>query len=413
MTRSPFKSYLAALALLLSTGSVAVCAFVAVVDPYGLYGVVRRDNFNAVKPGLTRYQSQIKHEHALRLRPQFIILGNSRAEIGFDPRADAFSGQGGAGYNLAIPGTGLATSARQFAQLVQAGVKPRTVIVGMEFIDFLNPAAAPPAPPVTAAAPPAHGRAYWRFDALFSLASLRDAAHTLRIQHDAEAATLSADGFNPLLEYGAHVRQDGYGKLFTQRARENAASFQRKSTRGLATGDFHTLRAFLLAMAATQADIRLVIYPYHAQLLAMFEAAGLWPLFEQWKTQLVREVALVKEQYPAAQLTLADFSGYGVYNCERIPAAGERGAATRWYWEAGHFKKALGDIVLQRVMRQNTLADGRFGMALDGATLAANGDRIAAERGACAAAQPELFLSSRQLFAARRSRFKESGVQGE
>ncbi|MDN2709562.1 hypothetical protein O0880_09040 [Janthinobacterium sp. SUN118] len=277
MTRSPFKSYLVALALLLWTGAIAVCAFVVIVDPYGLYGVVRRDSFNAVKPGLTRYQSQIKHEHALRLRPQFIILGNSRAEIGFDPRAGAFSGQGGAGYNLAIPGTGLATSARQFAQLVQAGVKPRTVIVGMEFIDFLNPAATQPARPVTAAAPPAHGGAYWRFDALFSLATLRDAAHTLRIQHDGEAATISADGYNPLLEYGAHVRQDGYHKLFSQRAQENAASFRKKSTRGLANEDFQALRAFLLAMAATQADIRLVIYPYHAQLLAMVEAAACGP----------------------------------------------------------------------------------------------------------------------------------------
>lgn len=413
MTRSPFKSYLAALVLLLLTGAVAVCAFVAIIDPYGLYGVVRRDNFNAVKPGLTRYQSQIKQEHALRLRPQFIILGNSRAEIGFDPRAGAFSAQGGAGYNLAIPGTGLATSARQFAQLAQAGVKPRTVIVGMEFIDFLNPAVVQPARPVTAAAPPAQGRAYWRFDTLFSLASLRDAVHTLRIQHDGEAATLSADGYNPLLEYGAYVRQDGYRKLFTQRAQENAASLQKKSTRGLATEDFPALRAFLLAMAARQADIRLVIYPYHAQLLAMFEAAGLWPLFEEWKAQLVREVAAVRRQYPTAQVTLADFSGYGVYNCERIPAAGVRGAATRWYWEAGHFKKALGDIVLQRVMQPNTLEDGQFGMVLDGASLAANRDRIAAERGVCAAAQPELFLSSRQLFAGQRSDLKESGVQGE
>ncbi|MEG1115966.1 MAG: hypothetical protein RSE46_13110, partial [Janthinobacterium sp.] len=101
MTASPFKSYLAILALLLAAGAVLLGAFVFVVDPYGLYGVVRRDNFNAVKPGLSRYQNQIKQEHALRRQPRFIILGNSRAEIGFDPRASALSALG-AGYNLAI-----------------------------------------------------------------------------------------------------------------------------------------------------------------------------------------------------------------------------------------------------------------------------------------------------------------------
>ena len=398
MTASPFKSYLAVLALVLAGGSVLAGAFVFVVDPYGLYGVVRRDNFNAVKPGLSRYQNQIKQEHALRRQPRFIILGNSRAEIGFDPRASALSALG-AGYNLAIPGTGLATSASQFAQLRQAGVKPRTVIVGMEFIDFLNPAVAPSARAASAAAAPAHGRAFWRFDALFSLASVKDAVHTLRIQHDDEAATLSADGFNPLLEYGAHARRDGYHKMFTQRAQESAANLRRKSTRGLATEDFQLLRTFLLAMAATEADIKLVIYPYHAQMLAMFEAAGLWPLFEVWKAQLVREIGAVKARYPDAHISLTDFSGYGAYNCEPIPAANERGTATRWYWEAGHFKKALGDIVLQRVMSPQDVApgDGQFGMPLDDASLEENRARIAQERNSCAAAQPALF--SRQLLA--------------
>ncbi|MDX8121538.1 hypothetical protein SKZ59_07140 [Janthinobacterium sp. GMG2] len=398
MTRSPFRLYLLTMLLLLVSGAIIVCAFVLIVDPYGVYGIVRRDHFNAVKPGLTRYQSQIKQEHALRLRPQFIILGNSRAEIGFDPRASALAALG-AGYNLAIPGTGLATSASQFAQLRQAGVKPHTVIVGMEFIDFLNPAVAPAARQAPAAAAPAHGRADWRFDALFSLASVKDAVHTLRIQHDGEAATMSADGFNPLLDYGAHARRDGYHKMFAQRARESAANLGRKSTRGLAAEDFQLLRTFLLAMAATQADIKLVIYPYHAQMLAMFEDAGLWPLFEEWKAQLVLAIGEVRARYPGARISLTDFSGYGAYNCEPIPAANERSKATRWYWEAGHFKKALGDIVLRRVMSaQETAPDGgQFGMPLDDANLEANRARIAQERGSCVAAQPGLF--ARQLLA--------------
>ncbi|MEF2265316.1 hypothetical protein V3C40_00870 [Janthinobacterium sp. LS2A] len=398
MTRSPFRFYLLTMLILLVSGAIIVCAFVFIVDPYGVYGIVRRDHFNAVKPGLTRYQSQIKQEHALRLRPQFIILGNSRAEIGFDPRASALSALG-AGYNLAIPGTGLATSASQFAQLRQAGVKPRTVIVGMEFIDFLNPAVAPAVRQAPAAAAPAHGRADWRFDALFSLASVKDAVHTLRIQHDGEAATMSADGFNPLLDYGAHARRDGYHKMFAQRARESAANLGRKSTRGLATEDFQLLRTFLLAMAATQADIKLVIYPYHAQMLAMFEDAGLWPLFEEWKDQLVLAIGEVRARYPDAHISLTDFSGYGAYNCEPIPAANERSKATRWYWEAGHFKKALGDIVLRRVMSPQETApdDGQFGMPLDAARLEENRARIAQERGSCVAAQPGLF--ARQLLA--------------
>ncbi|WP_139179095.1 hypothetical protein [Janthinobacterium sp. YR213] len=397
MTRPSYGRYLSILVLVLLSCACLICAFVYIVDPYNLYGAVRRDNFNAVKPGLQRYQSQIKHEHALRLQPRFIILGNSRAEIGFDPRAAAFGAMHGAGYNMGIPGTGMATAISQFAQLSQAGIKPGTVIVGLEFIDFLKPAIAPPA---RTEAPSGHVAGFWRFDTLFSLASVKDAVKTPLIQHDRAAFTMAPSGLNPALDYGAQVVRDGYYKVFKHRAQKSAARFVKMSTTDFADGDFQSLHDFLLAMAATQADVKLVIYPYHAQMLTLFEGAGLWPLFDEWKRQVVLEVAAVKKMNPSASITVTDFSGFGPYNCEPIPTQQQRHASTRWYWEAGHFKKALGDIVMQRIMTQKDSApdDGQFGMPLTGATLAANRDRIAAERRACVAAQPEMFAFSKKLF---------------
>ena len=384
-----YPRFLLALCACLILGVLAAIALVVIVDPYGLYKVVDRPGFNAVKPGLTRYQVQIKQAHALRLRPQVLILGNSRAEIGFDPAAPAFAAAHGTVYNLAIPGTGLGTSAYQLTQLLAAGVKPATVILGVEFMDFLALKS-----PARSAAKPV-GLTYWQFDALFSLASVKDALNTLRIQDDAEAAILSADGFNPLRDYGAHVRNDGYHKMFTQRARENAASLKRKSTTALDTADFRLLRTLLVQASTTDAQIKLVIYPYHAQWLAMLEAAGLWPLFEQWKAQLVREIAAIKASHPGASISLHDFSGFGPYNCERIPAAGERGAVTQWYWEAGHFKKALGDVVLERLLLPASQSPGP---GLDSSSLAANTRRIAAERLECMATQPDVFSSATKMF---------------
>lgn len=388
-TSRDYRRFLLALCACLALGVSASLALVVIVDPYGLYRVVDRRGFNAVKPGLSRHQVQIKQAHALRLRPQVLILGNSRAEIGFDPAAPAFAAAHGAVYNLAIPGTGLGTSSHQLTQLLDAGVKPATVILGVEFMDFLALKSS-----ATAIARPASAPDWqppWQVDALFSLASVKDALHTLRIQHDAEAATLSADGFNPLRDYGAHVRNDGYHKMFEQRARENAATLKRKSITALTQEDFRLLRALLVQASGAGATMKLVIYPYHAQWLAMLEAAGLWPLFEQWKAQLVREIAGVRASHPGASVSLHDFSGFGPYNCERIPAAGERGAVTQWYWEAGHFKKALGDVVLERLLSQPD-------PGLDSTSLAANTRRIAAERLACMATQPDVFLTATKMF---------------
>ena len=44
-----------------------------------------------------------------------------------------------------------------------------------------------------------------------------------------------------------------------------------------------------------------------------------------------------------------DFSGYTTYQCEAVPAKGDKKKATRWYWEAGHFKRELGDLILDRI----------------------------------------------------------------
>ena len=395
-----FSRFLGASALVLGAGIAAVMAFVVVVDPYGLYDLVGSTGFNAVKPGLSRYQAEIKQVRAQRMNPDFVILGNSRAEIGFDPQASAFRAAGGRGYNLAIPGSGIDTSMRQMAQLQAAGITPKTVILGVEFLDFLRNTATPPAAVAKPAVVPT-GPSYWQFDTLFSLASVKDAIRTLRIQNDDEAITTAIDGFNPLKEYRGYVRDDGYYKIFQQRAHENSLSFRRKSTTALAPGDLQRLHAFLQATSASNADVKLVIYPYHAQILAMFEVAGLWPLFEEWKRQLVAAVAEATRNNPGLSITLLDFSGFGPYNCERIPDAGEVRAATQWYWEGGHFKKELGDIVLARVMSEPApLIEARaFGTRLEAGSVLANAERIAAERRACAATYPGMFKTARKLMA--------------
>jgi hypothetical protein len=399
-----FARFLARSALVLLCGCAAVTALVVAVDPYGLYGLVGPGRFNTVKPALNRYQEQIKQVRAVQARPEFVILGNSRAEIGLDPKASAFQAARGPGYNLAIAGTGIGTSVRQLAQLQAAGIAPKTLIIGVEFLDFVPSRTAPPiasALPEPAPAAVPSGPAFWQFDALFSLASVKDALRTLRIQHDEEAATIDPDGFNPLKEYRAYVRNDGYAKIFAQRAQENARAFQRKSTTVRNPADLKRLQALLATATAMRADVKLVIYPYHAQILALFEAAGLWPQFEAWKHAVVAAVAQAQREQPDAKIALFDFSGFGTYNCEPVPEAGDAGASTKWYWEGGHFKKQLGDIVLARVMvgQETALPQAAFGFSLDPASELDNVARIAAERRACAAAHPATFESARRLMA--------------
>ncbi|WP_028104699.1 hypothetical protein [Pseudoduganella violaceinigra] len=393
MARHPYRRYLLSLASAMLAGILLVVATVLVADPYGLYGMLRRPGLNADKPSPKRFRNEIKLAGARRVAATQFLLGNSRVEVGFDPDSPQL---GGGAYNLGLAGTGTMVAAGQLQYLRQSGVRPARVIAGIDFHDaLLRPGQrSVREQPIM----PAAGWA-WRFESLFSLGALRDAAATFAMQGDREAESMTGRGLNPLRQYETFARHDGYYKIFRQRAEESAAALVAKAAGKLdREGVQDELRALLDAAANGNpgVDLHLMVYAYHAQMLALYEASGLWPRFEEWKTLLLQEVEAARARYPQARIVVHDFSGFGDYNCEAIPGPGEQGA-TRWYWEAGHQKPALGEEMMRRMLG-GAPADG-FGMALTLQNLEQDRRRIATERRRCMAAQPALFAEARQLVA--------------
>lgn len=372
----------------------------ALVDPYRLYRLAEHPGLNQVKIQPERYQKEIKLASARAMQADLLILGNSRAEIGLDPDYPGLAALGLAPYNLALAGTRLQVAREQLEQLAAAGQHPKRLIVGVEFLDFpINPDSVQQPAPATVVATPLASLA-WRFDALFSIDSVLDSVKTVRSQRNPNASSMSARGFNPLREYRQMARDEGYYALFRQRAQDYAARFK-KLPRGLvtrATGsarEFDQVQAVMALGVKDGAAIDIVIYPYHAQIMALLDEAGLAPMFEQWKTLLATQVAAVRAAHPQARVTLWDFSGYAQYQCEAIPAKGDRKAQTRWYWEAGHFKAELGNVMLARML--DPQRENECGFALTPAGIDDNRARVARERAACLAANPALFSEAAAL----------------
>lgn len=407
------------LAATVFTGILVVIIFVIAIDPYRLYGFIEYRGLNAVKPGLGRYQNEIKLLQGAKARPNAFIMGNSRAEIGFDPDVPEFHQHNLTAYNFAIPGIGIDTVSKQLDFLAYEDIQPKFILLGMEFLDFivLSQQLAEPSSKVGQSLNfrEISDRWFWKFDVLFSLASVADAIRTILIQRDVEAPTMTAKGFNPLNQYKPIARSAGYNKLFQQRAQENAEVYLRKANGSISLNDFDSLRVIFDITAPSNGTINLIIYPYHSQILALFEETGLWPIFVEWKRLLINEISAAQKRHSHINIKLYDFSGYSRYNCERIPSLGDRESATNWYWEAGHFKKALGDIVLARILNISTplalTADGnmdgflsQFGFELDESNLNDNEERIRQERSLCMRDYPELFTETRSLVDAVRSK---------
>ena len=79
-----------------------------------------------------------------------------------------------------------------------------------------------------------------------------------------------------------------------------------------------------------------------------------------------------------------DFGCPTELTAEAVPSEAERGAAMQWYWEAGHFKKELGDLVLARALGESNETDG-FGLEL---TTANVGERNTVCRAALKTVRP-------------------------
>lgn len=403
-----YSRFLALSGLVAVVGVLLAMALVLLVDPYGIYRLIQVRGFNEIKPQPERYQKQIKLQNAQIVGAKAFILGNSRAELGFDPENPLLGENGTPAYNLALAGTGIGTSREQLENLGRTGITPARLIVGVDFLDFLvDPQSSPqPAPGI---APAALEPLKWQFDALFSMSSVADAVKTVRLQNNHDARTITARGFNPLLEYNGFARNEGYYSIFRQRATEYAVSFLKKPhglvDRTGSSSDLKNLRAIMHSAARDGADLHLAIYPYHAQMLAMLEEVGLDIAMEKWKGILTQEVAAVRKEYPNAKIKLWDFSGFSNMQCEPIPAQGDKKSVTRWYWESGHFKAALGDLMLKRMLGKPQDAEGaRFGMQLSEANLAANRQRFLTEREQCFAKHPELIGDARQLIRSARKR---------
>lgn len=347
------RHWLIALVVLL-IGAVAFSWF---ADPYGLYWPrVPGER----KPYATTQGELVKPYLVLDREARGLVLGNSRAEIGFDPDDSAWPAEYQPVYNLALPGSDLRAARRLFEHAL-AWRKPSALLIGLDFRDFLVGPDQVQREPAFATrlllgpdGRPNNGRRLKQVEdhaaTLVSLDTLLRGLDTLRRQGDEGTDDLTAAGFNPLHEYPGFARNEGYFALFRQRDIDNIRSLSRYPRNLYARGTsssapLEDLAAILSAARAHGIQVDLAIYPYHGHLLEIYRGLGYWPLFEDWKRDLTHLV----ESVGRGSARLWDFSGYHGYAREPVPPPGDRETTVPWYWEAGHFKPALGHKMLEAI----------------------------------------------------------------
>jgi len=364
-----------------------VLAVNLIVDPYGLFQLVQVEGVNSPKPKMERHEKLLKAYLLPKIKPQTIIMGTSRADFGIDPNNGVLKDYG-PGLNVALAGADLYVLRRYFEHAI-AVAPVKQVVIGLDFFAFNSQR--PQAPDFNEAvlatnADGSSNEAYYRnmiMSSLFTLDAFRDSIAT--VMADKKPGTQMIDIKDGMRKF--YIK----GKLMTAselyRSGSNRPNGHGKRKAFLHNEDMYIRNVYLagnkrqfifknevsgysafdqlkqIIDLCRQHDISayFLISPVHARQLEVIRVSGLWPLFEQWKYELLHMIE--PYGYP-----LWDFSGYHAISVEYVPK--ERPKMQR-YLDSAHYSPFVGNLML---MKMFGVSDDRipknFGFRLHSETIA-------------------------------------------
>jgi len=381
------RRYLATWLLAAFVIAAAVFALTVAVDPYGILGTPRIAGLTADKPSAAD-RPRLTKPYLVESPPpsgwNTIVMGASNADVGFDPTSPAWPADRRPVFNLAIDGADPDIQAR-FLQHALVTTHPKLVLIGLTLEDAM---VFPVTRRLSAAASsqyvfesrmrvrpdgtpnPDHARA--RLEdfafATFSMQAFTDSVSTLLRQNDPERTQETVQGLNTAGSFARWVRTEGSYSLVMNKDREKTPQLISWSFNPVTTTD--GIAAMVRDSRARGAEVVVFIMPGYVDQLEIMRQTGTTPLFERWKQDVAR---VVEQAAGNAPVPLWDFSGYSPYTTESLPGPGDTKAPLRWFWEFVHFRAALGDLMVQRMLGSGGPPD--FGARVTTASLP---DRFAA-----------------------------------
>jgi hypothetical protein len=392
LMRSP-RSFLVMWSTSLMGLALLVGAINLLVDPYDVFGTPRIAAINRFKPASKNHAMLAKTFQVGRAHPVTVVIGSSPVHIGIDASAPTWPAAMEPVYNYGIPGAyETSTNLRTLQEAVATG-NVENAVVFLDFQNFFSPdnPDRDPAleegdrrfrfrPDGTPNPDSQIQRINDRFLAIATMGALIDSVTTVASQGRPNVVNLALDGSGNEADFIDAARNDGMYDLFAQK---NSFEAERAGKVAPIMAGWHgalpdmDVVAVIIAFARVHGiKLTLVIAPHHVDALELYWRAGLWPRVEQLKRELTT-LAAAQGEGPGAAVTLWDFLDYSSFNTEPVPEAGDRRTPTSWFWEPTHFKKQLGEVMIQRMFGGDAPL---FGTVLTPNNLAEHNARVRADR---------------------------------
>jgi hypothetical protein len=350
---------------------LAICAVTAfvnrAVNPYDLFA----DDWLRVgdKPETFTHLRLVKAAQTRHLRPRALILGSSRAETGLDPAHPGWAAR--PVHNLGLSNASI-YEVRRYFEHACALADVRQAVLLLDFTSFLAGGTVTP--------------------------DFREERLAIRPDGSLGASGVWHDLPSGLLTWSAlsgslatFWGREGEKRYLPDGSRDAASEDSRVLSKGGAVKAFAAyetkvlgspvdprvrigdtelghLQAILRLARAKNIDLRLALPPMHVRYLAILDLQGRWDLYQDWKRSLLRLVT--EEAGESSPFLLFDFGVCTPETTDPVPATG----LARYYYEASHFNKVLGNQLLDITFGRRTGSDsakppGDFGHVLQPGTL--------------------------------------------
>lgn len=328
--------------------------FNAVADPYNVYPATHltkllphkpNNDHRRAKAGLVRQQQGW----------ETLILGSSYAVVGMDASHHALGTD--RAFNLGLNGGKLEEQFGALRYAWQYGHPIKHVILVYDNQWFFQ-TAQPSVDYMESPFNPKYSFIEYQGSNLLGMQATEHAWHAVRQWHEGGPATDDRFGrrLKPLLPVGTSQRlifNDFLASPDLQRPID---------------GDTANLELFKqFAAFCLERDIRLTVMigPAHVTLLERFDRSGYWNAWIAGQRNLLALADSQNANHPdAPPITVWDFNSISHYTTESLPPLNDTLTRMQWFWDPGHFKKELGDVMLQRVFSTSHKDTDHFGTQL-------------------------------------------------
>jgi hypothetical protein len=357
---------------------LCVGTFNALVDPFGMFDLMRIPGFNELKPEMGSHARMAKAYRIRQLQPHGIILGSSRAEIGLDPDHPGWDEKSHPVYNLALPGARI-DEVRDYLFHAQAHGPLNEIVLALDFFMFnANWRHAADFDDARLSQP---GQEFsdtgWLNDpirALFSMDGLKASYETIQNQNKPVTSSYYTNGLRDTSRKWTEVQSSGgHRNVFLASIRYDLTHpdgwplFALHHGKG-SDSTINTFKDIVHFCHQNDINLRVFISPIHALQQEVIWQLGLAPQYESWKRELV-------EILDSREIDLWDFSGYNRITIEPFPQLGDTTTQMKNYWEGSHYRRHIGNRILNRLFEYEPTGldfSDDFGVRLDSSNIEAH-----------------------------------------